>query len=139
MPVKQTLEARMNYRIKRSAVPVFVPKDFKDLSDNDQIGRVFRKMTKSGAPIKIGKGVYARSKTSKLSGKPTLEKPLQYLARDLLQKIGVEAAPSSFDKAYNEDKTTQVPTGRVIGVIGRIDRKIGYNGNYVTYEKVSGR
>lgn len=139
MPVKQTLKSRIQYRIKRSAVPVFVPKDFLDLSDSDQVGRVLRDMTKNGFLIKIGQGVYTRSKISQLSGKPTLEKPLRNLAIAALKKIGIEAAPSSFDKAYSEGKSTQIPTGRVIGIKGRINRKIGYAGKYITYEQISGR
>jgi Family of unknown function (DUF6088) len=137
MPVKQTLEGRMTYRIKRSAVPVFVPGDFKNLSDSDQIGRVFRRMTKSGFLIKIGQGVYARSTVSKLTGKPALEKPIQELAKVALAKRGVKVTASSYDKAYNEGQTSQIPTGRVIGVKSRVSRKIGYNGKYVTYEQTS--
>lgn len=137
MPVKGTLEAKMVYRIKRGAVPVFVPSDFKDLSGNDQVGRILRRMTTSGLLIKIGQGVYARSKRSKLTGKPTLEKPIQELARDALKKLGVQTTESSFEKAYNRGETTQVPTGRVIGVKGRVSRKIGYNGRYVSYERVA--
>ena len=137
MAVKQALKNRMTYRIKRSTKGVFIPADFKDLSDSDQIGRVFRTMIKSGLLIRIGQGVYARSKVSKLSGKPTLEKPIQELAKDALIKRGVKIATSRYEKAYNEGKTTQVPTGRVIGIKGRVSRKIGYNGRHVTYEKVS--
>lgn len=118
-------------------MPVFVPADFKDLSGSDQIGRVFRTMVKSGFLIKIGQGVYARSKVSKLTGKPTLEKPIQELAKDALTKLGVKVTSSSYEKAYNEGQTTQVPTGRVIGIKGRVSRKIGYNGRYVNYEQVS--
>jgi len=137
MPVKQTLEGRMTYRIKRSAVPVFVPGDFKDLSDSDQIGRVLRRMTKSDFLIKIGQGVYARNKISTLTGKPTLEQPIQELAKAALAKRGVEVVPSSYERAYNAGETTQVPTGRVIGVKGRVSLKIGYDGNFVTYEQFS--
>jgi len=36
--------------------------------------------------------------------------------------------------AYNEGRTTQVPTGRVVGVKGRVKRKIGYAGKYITFE-----
>ena len=137
MPVKQTLENRMSYRIKRSAVPVFVPDDFKDLSDSDQIGRVFRGMVKSDFLIKIGQGIYARSKVSKITGKATLEKPIQELAKDALTKLGVKMTASKFEKAYNKGQTTQVPTGRVIGVKKRVSRKIGYNGRFVTFENAA--
>ena len=87
--------------------------------------------------IKIGQGVYARSKTSRLTGKVTLERPIQELAKMALSKLKVKVAPSSYDKAYNEGKTTQVPTGRVIGVKGRVSRKIGYNGKYISYERAA--
>ena len=127
----------MTYRIKRSAASAFVPADFKDLSDSDQIGRVLRRMTRSGFLIKIGQGVYARSKTSKLTGKRTLERPIQELAKVALAKRGVKVTESSYDRAYSTGRTTQVPTGRVIGVKGRVSRKIGYNGNFVTYEQSS--
>lgn len=137
MPVKQKLENRMMYRIKRSAVPVFVPNDFKDLSDSDQIGRGFRSLIKSGLLIKIGQGIYSRCKISQFSGKPIPEKPIRDLAIYALTKLGVEVVPSSYEKAYNEGRSTQVPTGLVIGIKGRVSRKIGYNGRYVTYEQSS--
>ncbi len=127
----------MMYRIKRSAVPVFVIGDFKDLSGGDQIGRVLRCMTKSGSLIRIGKGIYARSKISSLTGKPTIEWPIQELAKAALIKLGVTITQSRCEKAYNEGRTSQVPTGRVIGVKSRISRKIGYNGNFVTFEQSS--
>jgi hypothetical protein len=50
--------------------------------------------------------------------------------------LKVSTFPSSFEQDYNKQQTTQVPTGRVIGVKGRITRKIGYDGKYVTFERV---
>ena len=138
MPVQQTLKSRMAYRIKRSAVPVFVPGDFKDLSDSDQIGRVLRQMVRSKFLIRIGWGVYARAKVSSVSGRPVPEKPITELARDALAKLGVKVAPTEYEKAYAQGITTQVPTGRSIGIReGRISRKIGYNGRNVAYERAA--
>ena len=139
MPVNQTLKGRMTYRIKRSAVPVFVPGDFKDLSGSDQIGRVFRQMVKAGFLIKIGQGVYARTKISTLSGKPVPERPITELARDALVKLGVELGPTEYEQAYARGRSEQVPTGRAIGIRKgrRVSRKIGYNGRSVTYERVA--
>jgi len=48
----------------------------------------------------------------------------------------VETAPTRWDEAYNSGKSTQVPTGRVIGVRGRVRRKISYNGFPLKYERV---
>lgn len=137
MALKSTLKARMVYRIKRGTVPVFVPGDFTDLSGYDQVGRVLRQLVREGFLIKIGQGLYTRAKQSALTGRPTLEKPLPELARDALQKLGVEVTQTQYEKAYAEKRSTQVPTGRVIGVKGRISRKIGYNGRYISYEKAA--
>jgi hypothetical protein len=36
---------------------------------------------------------------------------------------------------YNAGRTTQVPTGRVVGVRQRVRRKIGYNGISLSFER----
>lgn len=137
MPIKNTLEAKVAYRVKRSKTPVFVRDDFKDIGGYDQVGRVLRGLVKKNLLINLGYGTYARSKRSSVSGVFVPEKPLPELAKELLNKLGVEAFPSSAESAYNSGASTQVPTGRVIGVKGRIARRIGYNGRYISFEKIS--
>ena len=65
-------------------------------------------------------------------------KPLPALAVEVLSRLDVEAAPSSFARDYNAGATTQVPTGRVIAVKGRFSRKIGYDGKYAVFERAAG-
>lgn len=137
MPVKNTLEGKIAYRVKRSKTPVFVRDDFKDIGGYDQVGRILRGLVKKDLLINLGYGTYARSKKSSISGTIVPEKPLPELAKELLKKLGVEAAPSSAEKAYNSGMSTQVPTGRVIGVKGRVARRIGYNGRYISFEKIA--
>ena len=137
MPVKDTLEGKIAYRVKRSRTPVFVRDDFKDIGGYDQVGRILRGLVKKGLLINIGYGAYARSKKSSVSGIVVPEKPLPELAKELLKKLGVKVVPSSAEKAYNSGKSTQVPTGRVVGVKGRIVRRIGYNGRYISFEKIA--
>jgi len=137
MTTKQTLASRMRYRIKRGKAFVYLPGDFADLSDSDQIGRGLRTLVQEGVLVKIGQGIYARAKKSSLTGAPVPERPLRDLAIAALAKLGVEVAPSRYEKAYNAGQTPQVPTGRVIGVKGRISRKISYNGRSITFEKAA--
>lgn len=137
MPIKDTLEGKIKYRVKRSRTPVFVRDDFKDIGGYDQVGRILRGLVKNGLLISLGYGTYARSKKSSVSGIVVPERPLPELAKELLKKLGVKVVPSSAEKAYNSGKSTQVPTGRVIGVKGRIVRRIGYNGRYISFEKVA--
>lgn len=138
MPIKNTLEGKITYRVKRSKTPVFVRDDFKDIGGYDQVGRVLRGLVKDGALINIGYGTYARSKRSSVSGAIVPEKPLPELAKELLNKLGVKVTSTSAERAYNSGRSTQVPTGRVIGVKGRIARRIGYNGRYISFEKIAG-
>lgn len=133
----RTLESKTKYRLSRSKNSVFTPQDFFDLSDRDQVGRVLRKLVAQQSLIKIGYGLYAKAKKSSLTGRTIPEKGLPDLAKDALAKLGVRVMPSSFDQEYNWGTTTQVPTGRVIGVKGRVSRKIGYQGKFITLEHVA--
>jgi hypothetical protein len=135
MAIKNTLEGKITYRVKRSAVAVFVRQDFEDIGGYDQVGRILRQLIQKGLLINIGYGVYARAKKSALSGNVIPEKPLPELAQEVLRKLGIKIIPTKAQQMYNDEKSTQVPTGRVIGVQGRISRKVGYNGKYVSFEQ----
>ena len=114
---------------------MFVRQDFADIGGYDQVGRTLRLLVQKGLLIKIGYGVYARTKLSTLSGELIPEKSLPELAREALKKLGIKIMPTEFQRLYMNGISTQVPTGRVIGVQGRITRKIGYKEKYVSYEK----
>ena len=135
MAIKNTLESRITYRVKRSAASVFIRQDFADIGGYDQVGRILRQLVQKGLLINIGYGVYARTKLSILSGEIIPEKSLPELAREALKKLGIKIMPTEFERLYMNGISTQVPTGRVIGVQGRISRKIGYKEKYVSYEQ----
>ena len=118
----------------RKKCSVFVREDFKDLSDYDQVGRALRNIAKNGRLIRVGYGVYAKAKKSPITGELVPVVPLPELAKEALARLGIQTALSRMEKDSNAGKTTQVPTGRVIAVKGRISRKIGYGGAYVSYE-----
>ncbi len=132
-----SIEYRITARIARKKSPVFVRDDFIDISDYDQVGRALRNLTKKGRLIRLGYGVYAKAKISPINGQPVPVAPLPTLAKEALQRLGVETAPSRLEQAYNAGKTTQVPTGRLIGVKSRVNRKLGYRGAYISYERVA--
>jgi hypothetical protein len=56
-------------------------------------------------------------------------------AREALSRLGKKTEESSFSKAYSSGRSTQVPTGRTIAVKGRVRRRIGYDGKYVSFER----
>jgi hypothetical protein len=132
----KTLEERIAQRIARSKGEVFLRKDFADLADYDQVGRCLRHLASKGQLVKIGYGLYAKATTAPISRRPVPRRGIRDLAAEALGRLKVSTFPSSFEQDYNQQQTTQVPTGRVIGVKGRITRKIGYDGKYVTFERV---
>lgn len=133
-----TLERKISERITRKKSVVILRDDFRDLGGYDQIGRALRTLVAKGTIVKIGYGLYAKTTISVVSGKRVPQQPLPNLAKEALKRLGVETVPSSLESAYNTGQSTQVPTGRVIGVKSRISRKIGYNGSFVIYERVAG-
>ena len=133
--LKGTLESRIAYRIKRNAAAVFVRQDFEDIGGYDQVGRILKQLVEKEVLINLGYGIYARAKKSSVSGKTIPEKSLPELSQEALKKLGVKIVPSQAEQEYNSGSSTQVPTGRVIGVRGRISRKIGYDGKYITFEQ----
>ena len=131
-----TLEQKIALRISKSEQEVFLRKDFEDLGGYDQVGRCLRKLTEKKQLIRIGYGLYAKATIGPLTKAVIPRRGFDTIAREALHRLGVSTAPSISEQRYNSGQTTQVPTGRVVGVKGRISRKIGYNGTYVTFERV---
>lgn len=131
-----SLQGRLEKRIARKRGDVFLRTDFDDLGGYDQVGRALRQLIEKGRLMKIGYGIYTRAKPSILDGTPVPTKGLRELATEALGRLGIETAPTRWDEANASGKSTQVPTGRVIGVRGRVRRKISYNGFPLKYERV---
>lgn len=136
MPISDILEKRIQYRIKKSKDFVFMLPDFLDLSDRDQVMRALRKLIAKNLIMKVGKGVYVKAQESKLTGKIIPQIDLAEIGKAVAQKLNIKVLPSRYELWYNEGKTTQVPSGRVIAIKGTILRKIGFNGVYIIYETV---
>jgi hypothetical protein len=135
MTYSKTLEGKIAVRIARKQSSVLLREDFDDLGGYDQVGRALLALTKKGKLVKIGYGLYAKTRVSSLTGKTVPVEPLPALARNALNRLGVAALPSQAEIDYRQGRSTQVPTGRLIGVNKRISRKIGYNNIAVNYER----
>lgn len=108
--------------------------DFLDLSSRDLIHKALRKLIARDILIRVGHGIYAKAKSSSLNQKVIPEKNLRSIAEVILRKIGVQVLSTQFEQDYMNGKSTQVPTGLVIGVDRRVNRKIGFNGRFVKFE-----
>lgn len=127
-------------RIQRSVAnrnaDVFLRADFESFGSQAQIGRALTELQSMGALVKLGVGVYAKAKPSVLSGKPIPIKPLEVLAPEVLKKFGVQVGASRQTREYNSGASTQIPAGIVFNIgKRRIQRKLGFNGKLVQYER----
>lgn len=136
MKALKTLLDKVKIRIKRSKDKVFVLSDFDDFTeayDYDQVLRALRLLAESGMLIRIGRGIYAKTKTFP-NGKTGLCAGIGELARVALEKLGIKTDISDYEKLYNAGLSDQMPNGRVIAVSGRVRRKISYNGYDVVFQ-----
>jgi hypothetical protein len=122
----QTLRKRMEARIARQEDDVFLPREFADLSGEDQILRALRGMVRDGQLVRLGYGVYAKARISRLSGQPVLDSPngLVGAACQALTKLGVRWEPTEAERAYNEGRSTQVPVNPAVRIKGRFSRRL---------------
>lgn len=129
----ETLETRIINRIERKRGDVFLRSDFKDLGGYDQVGRVLRDLVRKGMLLKVSYGLYTRAVKSPFSETPVPPKGLETLT-EALRRVGVEVVQTRLEREYNAGLTTQVPTGRVVGVRKRVRRKIGYDDINLSFE-----
>lgn len=123
---KKTLRARIETRITRKKDNVFLTREFADLGGEDQVLRALRALVRDGQLVRLGYGVYGRAFTSRLSGKPLLYNPGGFIgaAREALTKLGVAWEPTEAERAYNEGRSTQIPTNPVVRIKGRFSRQL---------------
>ena len=123
----QTLKQRIRTRVSRTKkTDVFIPRDFADLSGDDQVLRALRALVKDGALIRLGYGVYARAVRSRLSGRVMVSSSNGFhgAALQALNKLGVPWEQGDSTQAYNLGQSTQVPVNLTVKVGKRFSRRL---------------
>src|SRR5258708_1536182 len=128
------METKRASRMARKRADGFASAEFEGLGGYDPVGRALRKIVREGRLVRVGQGLYARARPSLATGEPVPVGGLGAL-KEALRRVGVETLPSRLEQSYNAGQTTQVPTGRVVGVTRRVRRKIGYGGVSLSFER----
>jgi hypothetical protein len=134
---KKRLEQLVDERVRRSEANVFLREDFADLGGYDQIGRALRGLISKGALLKFGRGLYTRSQVSPFNGKPAPTIGIKRLVEEAMGRLMIPVGPTKWELKYNAGLTTQIPTGRVMGVRKRVRRRLGYGDVRINFERVS--
>lgn len=133
--MRETLETQLLKRIDRKRGDVFLRADFDGLGGYDQVGRALRDLVRQGKLLRIGYGLYSRAIKSPFDDRTLVPPKGLATLREALKRVGIETLPSRSTGDYNAGRTTQVPTGRVVGVRRRVRRKIGYSGFTLSFER----
>ncbi len=133
-----TVKNEISRWISQTDDTVFLRKDFKDFGEYDQVGRALQKLVKSGESVRIGYGIYAKTRPSLIrKGARTLATPggFKGAVYEVLDRLGVKWKPCDAETAYNKGKSTQIPANTFVIIHGRFSRKISFNGMTLNYEK----
>ncbi len=121
--------------IARRKGEVILRADFATMGSQSQVSRGLRELMKDGEIVRLGYGVYAKARPSRLSGRPVPRVTLEELAQETLQKLGVEPRLGAAQAAYAEGRTTQIPYKTTFNTgQRRISRKLTVGISTVTYE-----
>ena len=131
-----TVSQKIDARIARKKGDVFLRTDFADLGGYNQVGLVLRRLVREGKLTRIGLGIYTRTGLSPFDGTVIPCKGLYRLTEEAFRRLGIRTDLTDMQRAYSEGRSTQVPTGRTIGVDRRVRREIGFNGATMSYERV---
>lgn len=134
------LHKRIQQAIKRQAGNIILRADLAEMGSASQVTKALGALQDDGVLIRIGTGVYAKTKKSTVTGAIIPAGSLETLAMEALLKLGVEVFPCKAAVEYNSGKTTQLP-GKFVVNTGRrrITRRIEVGGRKLAYEKDYGR
>jgi hypothetical protein len=103
-----------------------------------QVSQALRSLQVAGVLVRIGTGVYAKTRKSSVSGATVPAGSLETLATEALKKLGVSVRAGKAAAAYNVGTTTQLPGSFVVNTgTRRISRKIEVGGRALVYENDS--
>jgi hypothetical protein len=103
-----------------------------------QASQALKSLQAKGVLIRIGTGVYAKTRRSSVTGATVPAGSLETLATEALKKLGVAVRAGKAAAAYNSGKTTQLPGSFVVDTgARRISRTIEVGGRTLVYENDS--
>lgn len=131
-PSFRNAEECLSERIRKSERLVFLRSDFDAPVSYDAAGRAIKRLVRRGAIVSLARGVYAKARKSSVTGESVPAGSPERILREAADRMGLKIKESASQRAYNEGRSTQVPTGRRVVVEGKtkvVKLRIG-NGVY---------
>jgi hypothetical protein len=129
------LEERLREIIRLQDGHVVLRADVQMLGSRAQVSRALTALIESGELVRIGAGIYAKTRQSSVTGALVPAGSLETLATEALERLGVKYGAGRAAADYNSGSTTQLPAQFAVNTGGRrILRKITVGGRTLAYE-----
>jgi hypothetical protein len=126
-----------DYLASRTGENAFLRPEFDGCGETRSgVDKAIRALVRQGVLVRGGYGVLVRARHSPLTGKIVPSVPADLFVPEALRKLRVPIKPDSATRAYNEDRSTQIPAWLAFEVgNSRISRKMGFGRRMVNYER----
>jgi len=114
---------------------VLLRADFDRMGSASQVSRALKMVVSDGKLVRLGYGTYAKAQPSPLSGKPIPRQPLEALAWEAMERLGVKINLGKALNDYATGNTNQIPMSTTFNTGDRrISRKLVLGNRSVVYE-----
>ena len=103
------LEDRMLQSIKRRTSSVVLRSDFANRARASQVTEVLNNLQKKGVLIRIGTGVYSKTRKSSITGAIIPAGSLETLSVEVFKRMKINVRPGRAATEYNSGATTLSP------------------------------
>lgn len=130
------LEDRVLRSMARRHSVVILRSELAALGSPAQLSRVLSYLVKTKRLVRIGLGVYAKTRLNKFTGEPAPAGTFEEIAAEAFRKLEIDVTPGKLAREYNEGNTTQLPMLAIVDTgHRRITRRISLGSRSITYER----
>ncbi|WP_143272968.1 hypothetical protein [Azospirillum palustre] len=116
---------RVRRVLRKGRRSVYVLTDFADCGTPSAVRRALRDLERGEEVTKVSLGAWAKLQPSRwFSGERMLTKDPHRIAVETMMRFGYKPRQTPAERDYNEGRSTQVPTGQVIGLDRPTRRKV---------------
>ncbi|PAJ96073.1 S-adenosylhomocysteine hydrolase [Burkholderia ubonensis] len=134
---KSRLEDRVMRSIRTRVGVVILRSELSHLGGPSQLTRVLARLVATGQLIRVGQGIYAKTRMNRFTGTLLPAAPFEAIAAEAFRKLGIDIGPGALAREYNAGRSTQLPMVAVVTTgRRRITRRIQVGSKSVTYERV---
>ncbi|WP_087734307.1 DUF6088 family protein [Paraburkholderia piptadeniae] len=132
------LEARVARSIRRRTGVVILRSDLSRLGSQAQLTRVLTKLVATGQLVRVGHGIYAKTRLNRFAGRPAPAATFESIAAEAFRRLGISVGPGALTREYNTGRSTQLPMVAVVTTgRRRITRRIQVGTKRVMYERAN--